>query len=190
LNIIPSIEEAVSSIDINKTGSIKGKEIIEKIEIPVPDFALSAPSIVTEQANASPPETDVIKNSNGSLISICIKKIKRTLNSSWMSVKYSIENISFEVNTASGDDISLRNIEVFSSSSRVNERDRLFIALKKDISQNNTAFTFGEKGTAPEARLTEIAVTDEKINGTYMELLFLNSIINSFFKFFKISSIK
>jgi hypothetical protein len=81
LKNIPSIEEAVSSIDTNKTGSIKGKEIIEKTETPVPVLAVSAPSIVAEQARANPPITDVIKNSSGSFISICMKKIKRALRS-------------------------------------------------------------------------------------------------------------
>ncbi len=81
LNCVPSIEEAVRRIDTNKTGSINGKEIIEKMESPDPDFALKAPSIVVVQASASPPVTDVIKKSSGSLISICIKKIKRALSS-------------------------------------------------------------------------------------------------------------
>jgi hypothetical protein len=94
------------------------------------------------------------------------------------------------VKTAAGEAIRLRNREVFSSSSRVNDRERLFMALKNEISQNNTELTFGEKGTAPEARLTEIAVTAEKINGINSEALFLNSTVNSFFKFFRISSAK
>ncbi len=95
-----------------------------------------------------------------------------------------------DVNTAAGEDISVRYSEVFSSSSRVNERERLFIALKNEMSQNNTAYTFGENGSAPDARLTDIQVTDVKIKGMSMDALFLNSTVNSFFKFFIISSVK